>query len=180
MSKSYRNRSRKNKSRRNRSRKNRLNKFSSCRGGNPYACSSNTEPIIKNSGCDNEYDSITSDLIKNGYCLGNQCLDKKTIQQLRLNYIIPRKDNYSRSDHRKKVGDLNNPFTREIISNEQIRRAGLKSPNRDGDYLDDKEYNLLLDNYKEAIKRKQAFEKIGPIGKSILNGERVGFNRAYG
>jgi len=176
--KSRRVKSRRNKTHRVKSRRNKTHRTKMRRGGDPEACSSNTEPIIKNDNCIGEMDLISSDDIVNGYCVNNNCLDKKTIQGLRAQYLVPRENNYTRADFKKIEGDFQDPFTKVIIKNNDISRLGISDVSNEHDYDDDEYFQKLREEYEEARIQKNKFANIGIRGKQVLNGERVGFNNA--
>jgi hypothetical protein len=131
-------------------------------------------PLVQNAQCNGETDLV--DVITDGYCMENNCIDKKSIQQLRLAHIIPRNDNYTRANHKTKAGDFVNPYNRNLVTNQQVLTSGIPDPTTELQYMNDDEYRSLVEEYNTSIARKNAFEKIGTLGKSVID-SRVGFNR---
>ena len=143
-------------------------------GRPPNPCEHNREPIVQNPQCNGEVDLV--DTITDGYCIGMNCIDKKSIQQLRLAHIVPRKDNYTRAIHKTKPGDFLNPWNKSLITNQQVLTSGIADPTTETEYMNDEQYSSLVQEYNESIEQKKAFDRIGVLGKSILE-SRVGFNR---
>jgi hypothetical protein len=134
-----------------------------------------TGTVNINENCNGIINSITGVPIQNGYCLAKNCIDKKTLQNLRLSYIVPRENNYNRSDNKKETGALSDPFTNVIYSNEYLKGIGLEDPSAENAYmLADSDYNENVEKYREAIEQRNRFNKLFSKGKP----PGVGFSTA--
>jgi hypothetical protein len=121
-----------------------------------------TGHVSPNRNCNGMVDGISGEPITSGYCLEKDCLDKQTIQTMRLRHILPSQDNHLTARFLKRqIGDAQNPFTRSNIPNQAFVEAGLPDPTLDDDYNDDSDYQASLAAHREEIERRDAFNRLG-------------------
>jgi hypothetical protein len=123
----------------------------------------NNNIVVKNDACNNIIDNITGETITQGYCLGKYCMDNDTIQQNRMQYLIPRGDNYNVEFLRdRQAGDMISPYTRKLYTSKQFKDIKLGSWDKIENYINNKDkYSTTIKKYNDSLKRRLDFNAIG-------------------
>lgn len=101
----------------------------------------NNSSLMKEEKCNGEEDKVSYTPIENGYCLGRNCIDEQHIQRLRLTHLDPYEGSTPQKGTPPVAGDFRDPFTKRLIKNRDIVRAGIRDPTEkryDGDH----DYNI--------------------------------------
>jgi len=117
----------------------------------------NNSSLIKEEKCNGLEDKVSYTPIEKGYCLGRNCIDEQNIQRLRLTHVDPYEGSTPQKGTPPVAGDFRDPFTKRLIKNREIVRAGIRDPtekNYDGDH----DYNIV--NYRKHSRRINAANRI--------------------
>ena len=126
-------------------------------------CSENRSSLIKKEECNGQVDIISGSPIENGYCLGNNCIDEQNIQRLRLIHLDPYEGSTPQKGTPPVAGDFRDPFTRQLVNNREIVRAGIRDPT-EKKYDGDHDYNI--EQYRKNSRRINASNRIRRMVKS--------------
>ena len=94
----------------------------------------NNSSLMKEEKCNGEEDKVSYTPIEN-------CIDEQHIQRLRLTHLDPYEGSTPQKGTPPVAGDFRDPFTKRLIKNRDIVRAGIRDPTEkryDGDH----DYNI--------------------------------------
>jgi len=125
-------------------------------------CEKNSS-LIKEEKCNGQEDKVSYTPIENGYCLGRNCIDEQNIQRLRLTHMDPYEGSTPQKGTPPVAGDFRDPFTKRLVKNREIVRAGIRDPTEKS-YEGDHDYNI--DQYRKNSRRVKASNRIRRLVKS--------------
>jgi len=125
-------------------------------------CSENGSSLIKEEKCNGQEDILSYSPIEKGYCLGKNCIDEQNIQRLRLIHLNPYEGSTPQKGTPPVAGDFRDPFTKRLIKNREIVRAGIRDPT-EKKYDGDHDY---IEQYRKNSRRINAANRIRRMVKS--------------